>query len=202
MLTCHVQSPFITSYRRTNNFHLTPLHKIWSCEKVPSKLKNEAKRGPEKSEEWWACATNERHRGAETLFDRNFRRQRGQNPHARHVQYLLWQPGVRSPPPVSNKRALSGLKPRHWASRARIHTRRPVPAKKISAAHQLGTIGIFEAAGTTEASAAAVPQGCQLRASRGSPNISHVHTQLGRHRWARAAEGRGHAQPVKAQRTA
>ena len=83
---------------------------------MPSKSKNEAKRGPEKLEEWWACATNERNRGAETLFDRKFRRQRGRNPHARHVQYLLWQPGVRGPTPVSTKRALSGLKPRNWAS--------------------------------------------------------------------------------------
>ena len=183
-----MQSPFITSNRRTNNFHLTPLHKIWSCEKVPSKSKNEAKGGPEKSEEWWACATNERHRRAETLLDRKFRRQRGQNPHARQAQHLLWQPGVHTPPPVRTKRALSGLKPRNWASRAQTHTRRPVPAEKTSANHQLGTIGTFAAAVTTEASAADVPQGCQLGASRGSRNISHVHTQLGRHRWARAAD--------------
>ena len=56
---------------------------------MPSKSKNEAKRGPEKSEEWWACETNERHKGAKTLFDRKFRSQRGRNAHARHVQHFL-----------------------------------------------------------------------------------------------------------------
>ena len=143
-------------------------------------------KGPGKSEEWSAGATHDRHRVAETRFDRKLRRQCGRNPQpASHSIFLA----ARSSNPASNEHqapAFSCAAPK-LCSRARTHTRRPVPAEKIDARHQLECIGTFPAAGTTEASAPAVPQGCQLGRVESSRKILQATTARGRHRSPRAA---------------
>ena len=100
---------------------------------------------------------------------------------------FFWQSGVRTPPPVSTKRQLSVVPPRSCANRAPTHTRRPVPAETTSVIHQLGPIGNFPAAGTTEASAHPSHRGDNFERNAGSRNISHASTQLDRHGGARAA---------------
>jgi len=106
-------------------------------------------------------------------------------------QSSFWQPGVRTPPPVSTKRALSGLKTRNCASRARTHTRRPVDAATTCALHQPGCIGNFPVAGTAEASARASHRGVNLWRIARSRNVADATTPRDRHLWARAARLRG-----------
>ena len=118
---------------------------------------------------------------------------------------LFWRPGVRSLPPVRTKRQVSDVPPRSCASRAPTHTRRPFPAEKTSAIHQLDTSANFQ----------------PLERPRLPPRPSHRGVNFGRvgvcgifhtctRNWAGPAEhvrradkeGKGHAQPFKARRTA